>query len=538
MRNLKPEPKKAPNGKSANKNASSSSRQSILVRCFFFLAVVGNFVALHRSISTGNYNSRLISLLNETESFLPPVSKPNQKPTVAQKNNGRRGRRHSKPKPKASKKMKVAIKSKPFKVTHFLSHIPKTGVEYAAQDLARLVFATLPLPRDEDVFSITRAQQLYNQSLQQRPDYNGEDPEWLYFHKNSRNHDHENPNSTAYAPPMVCNNGAATYNYWNPFHLALKNTMKFRCIMVIAESHGEQEDQIPNIYTIVREPLSHVVSQYFHCVDSRHHPNGELIMPPIGEWLNIYTNLSDSLPLETRPPYIKKWRGIKKAIDLKLKYNCYNPIDSESDFVQFPARGKDGRRLVLPKDYRYPYPLDKALPRNEETKKIDQQLFDDLKNRFKIIGDTSRMIKSLCSIFIHMTNGEHIPAPCDCTHWDEAKKQQHSSTPIFSVLNLYQKNATLKQNSIWWTLRPTLTLGYDPKKHAHGVRVRGSAFARDSLSPSQKIQITEHLRPLDVVLYNISRAVFDEQTSELEKAHGIKICDDSFNREGEIILDE
>ena len=87
-------------------------------------------------------------------------------------------------------------------------------------------------------------------------------------------------------------------------------------------------------------------------------------------------------------------------------------------------------------------------------------------------------------------------------------------------------------------MHPYLQLGYHSEKHGHGVTVRGSEFAEEGLTVSQRTQITEHLRPLDLVLYNISRAVFDAQTAELEAAYGIKICDTSFNREGEIIFEE
>jgi hypothetical protein len=243
-----------------------------------------------------------------------------------------------------------------------------------------------------------------------------------------------------------------------------------------------------------------------------------------------------------------------EARALRNKFMCYNPIDSESDYVQFPAKLDDGRRrLVLPEDYTYPYPYhphsgsDKTQnqrppppPRDEKTQQIDKQLFDDLTNRFNVIGDMSRMIKTVCAIFIDLTDGKHIPTPCDCTHINdnknnESKNKQHLSS-TFEVPNLYspdgKRNTSL--NSGAWYIKPALQLGYNATKHSHGVKTHGSAFVKEGLTPFQKNQIVEQLRPLDVLLYNVSRDVFDAQVSELEEAHGIKICDASWNRESEI----
>ncbi len=494
-----------------------------LVRWILFLSIVLNFGAVFRSLSIENEAGDSIS--REDLSFLPP------KPNPAAKKKRRRTTTTT-----VTRNGRVVVEALPHNFTHFLSHIPKTGAEYAAQDLARLLFATVPLPGNKSLYSIIEAQSRYNHSLQKQSDYDSKDPEWLYFNKNSRNHDHENPDSDAYAPLMICNHATVPFKYWSPFHFGRRNTIKFRCNMVVAELLHRGD--VPNAYTIVREPVSHVVSQYFHCSDSTKHKSKHL-MPPMEEWLDAYTNLTTLLPTGNRLPYGNGlWGSVKEARKLRKKFNCYNPIDTESLFVRFPAEDKNGERLVLPKDYVYPYPFDESLPRDEETRELDRQLFNDLKNRFRIIGDTSRMIKTVCSIFIDMTNGEYIPKPCDCTHWDEVNKTQYSSTPTFHVPNLYQQDVTQGAGSKLWIMHPYLQLGYNPQKHAHGVSVRGSEFVKKGLAPSQKTQITKKLRPLDLVLYNISRAVFDAQTAELESAYGIKICEESFNREGEIIVEE
>ena len=64
--------------------------------------------------------------------------------------------------------------------------------------------------------------------------------------------------------------------------------------------------------------------------------------------------------------------------------------------------------------------------------------------------------------------------------------------------------------------------GY-PKKHAHGVKNHGSTFLQ-KLTLHQEEQIAK-LRTLDFVLYNISRAVFDEQVRDMEANYNFKLCD-------------
>ena len=503
------------------------SKRFTFVQLILFLSISLNFVALYRSLSIGNENDVDSSFSREDPSFLPPKLNPKEKKEEIRKLETT----HNETQPTKSMSL-----SHNYSSTHFLSHIPKTGGEYAAKELARLLLATIPLPGNKSVISIKEAQKRYDISLKSRPGYNETDEEWLFFHKKSRNHDHENPDSDAYAPPFICNHGTIPFHNWAPFFPGFKGKIKFRCIMAVSE-HAHRGD-VPNGYTIVREPLSHVVSQYFHCTDSLHHKKKE-IMPPMKEWLDAYKELADSLPWKERLPYeLGRWSRVEKARKLGKKFNCYNPIDTESLFVGFPGKDDNGERILLPKDYVYPYPFDGSLPRNQETRRLDQQLFDDLKRRYRIIGDTSQMIKTVCSIFIDMTNGEYIPKPCDCTYWNEEKKKEHSTTPTFHVPNLYQTDITQGMNNRFWMMHPYVELGYHSEKHGHGVTVRGSEFAEEGLTVSQRTQITEHLRPLDLVLYNISRAVFDAQTAELEAAYGIKICDSSFNREGEIILEE
>lgn len=507
------EPKQTPKGDGAEH--SKTSKQSTMVRVLFFLSVSGNLLTIFSSLVLSSTTSEHST---EHMTFQPP-----------------------------EQEGKVRLKRQvthPFEMTHFLSHIPKTGAEYAALELAKLLAATIPLPGEKTIHQIQSDQNLYNATLSEDPEFNASDIDWLYFDKNSRDHDHENPNSLAYAPPFICNQGKLQPKYVSPYHFGTtivgrKNNLKFRCSLIVSEIPWH--NKAPNIYTITREPLSHFVSQYFHCTDSSHshkRPN----MTSLDDWLKAYVDLAKSLPLESRPPYTHYWNN-PKAQELFQHYNCFNPIDSESDYVKFPAR-VDGKRknprLVLPENYTYPYyPRSMGKqpdqpPRDKETRQIDKALFDDLKKRFRVIGDMSQMIRTICAIFIDFTEGVYIPKPCDCTHVDTKTTNDEDLPSVFKVPNLYNTHPTLKYRSNRWYNRPYLELGYNRTKHAHGVKTNGTHFVKDGLTDSQKDQITRHLRSLDVVLYNVSRAVFDAQVEEMENAYGIKICEGNFNRDSEM----
>eukprot|EP00531_Pseudo-nitzschia_arenysensis_P001223 CAMPEP_0116130910 /NCGR_PEP_ID=MMETSP0329-20121206/8724_1 /TAXON_ID=697910 /ORGANISM="Pseudo-nitzschia arenysensis, Strain B593" /LENGTH=556 /DNA_ID=CAMNT_0003625305 /DNA_START=53 /DNA_END=1721 /DNA_ORIENTATION=- len=514
-------------------------KKSALVRYFILLSTAGIVVTVYRSIAFGVALDGPSPFNEALSTFAPPRDNLEMMQEKKKQDNPNTPKEEKKPRITQSayrhQKGFTAedYRTITFNLTHFFSHIPKTGAEYAAQELGSGGNDTVP--GDKSILSIREAQVRYSNKLKSHPDYDETDPHWLFFDKNARNHDHANPSSDAYSPPMVCNNGKVPFLMMSPFHLAANKKLKYRCNLVMSEQPWTRDAE--NVYTIIRDPVSHVVSQYHHCADSNHHKNGHL-MPTFNEWLDDYIKLADTLPLEKRPPYVVDRKKMdKKQRSMRKKYDCYDPIDSESTFVKFPVQVKDdrGKPLVLPKDYNYPYPPEKSALRDEETQKIDQLLFDDLKNRFRVHFPNDQ---DYLFFFIDMTDGKHIPTPCDCTHWDETSKQQHSSTPIFYVPSLYNKAFNKRRKSTIWIYRPFLEHGYHPEKHAHGVKTRGADFVKQNLTDYQSIKITHHLRTLDSVLYNISRAVFDEQTAELENRHGIKICDDSFNREGELDLEK
>jgi len=184
--------------------------------------------------------------------------------------------------------------------------------------------------------------------------------------------------------------------------------------------------------------------------------------------------------------------------------------------------------LVLPKDYTYPYfdgtdwngQRPEHDDRDEASKQLDRQLFDDLKKRFRVIGDTAQMTKTICAIFIDYSEGKHIPALCDCSQTVDGNTT--SNDKFFQIRNLYFKPDS---QLVFRGLSRNITIGYDAEKHSHGVKHHGSSFAKTNLTSVQKNVIEKFLRKRDLILYNVSRAVFAEQVREMEVSYGIKLCD-------------
>lgn len=262
-----------------------------------------------------------------------------------------------------------------------------------------------------------------------------------------------------------------------------------------------------NVYTIVREPFSHVLSQYFHCTQSEAHGNRSYgRMPSLDVWLKTYANLTEGI--------MNKTETDRKIQSLQWYFNCYNPIDSESEFTDFKHKVYSD----LPGHYSYPYSPHNTNKdhdhgdRDDETKRIDKFLFDDLKGRYKIIGDMAQMTKTLCAIFIDFTQGKHIPELCDCTNPHD---DGDSNNGTFNVTNLYIDPHQ--------TSPRTLEIGYNSKNHSHGVKHHGSSHLKE-ITQDQR-ELMAKLRRNDMVLFNISRAVFEEQIRDMETSYGIKICD-------------
>ncbi|KAL3934535.1 MAG: hypothetical protein SGARI_003339 [Bacillariaceae sp.] len=179
------------------------------------------------------------------------------------------------------------------------------------------------------------------------------------------------PKSEQYKVPVetFCNNGVQFY--LDNFHNSLKGrncTIQMDEVWPRKKIEGRKNgplfprSQIAHKYVIVRDPLSHVLSMFFHCTD---HAGRAHLMPSMDEWLNSWANA----------------RGNQTKARQNQMYRCYEPIDFQANYLEFdPAKGQG-------KDF--------------------------LKNSFDILGDFNRLQKSICAIFIKY-KGE-VPKECDCT---------------------------------------------------------------------------------------------------------------------------
>ena len=398
---------------------------------------------------------------------------------------------------------------------YFFSHIPKSGTEYAAGELLRIMKSTLRLPNNRTIKDVMRAQHRYNQTVY--PDDFFAGIKQLDLDKFPVDFTGE---KDYYVPPLICNQGTIPVKLLSPYYVPRQHPgrpnhqVRYSCKLIVSEEPWD--NRAKNVYTIVRDPYSHTLSQYFHCTESRDHArprkgkNNTVItdrqdlMPPLDEWLESYENIKTTHKKNSTKLH-------EEAMKLKRKFHCYDPIDSETKYTKAKIR-------FLPKNYTYPYPPNNQEVRDQETLEIDQVIFDDLKERFNIIGDMSQMVLSVCAIFIDFTNGKHIPSICDCTHVDDPAPVNRSET--FCLQNLYSHphgDADLSK------LCP-IRVGYLKDIHNHGVKHSGSSYLKDISDHTRGL--IGKLRSKDLILYNVSRAVFDEQIRELEAKHNLKICRD------------
>ena len=387
-------------------------------------------------------------------------------------------------------------------LSHFLSHIPKAGCSYAHDELTRLLLSSTYLPDRRTLQNVRDAQNRFD-----RRRFSGDFFMPQADHVSLPANLTSDAGSDAFAPPLVCNHGTTTLERLHPYYLAQsgESMIRYRCVMHVTEQPWTAAAR--HTYTIIREPLSHVLSQYFHCTESpQHRRSGQGRMPPLDEWLETYAELKES-------DFDEKEKR-RRAQIFKQAYKCYNPIDSESEFTAFDRQ--------LPKGYTYPYPDNgDHNGRDKAMRRLDGELFESLERRYRIIGDMAQMVKTLCAIFISFAG--HVPEVCDCTEQSADSSGHNSST--FCLPNLYTHPDGPRN-----TLQCPVRMGYDSGKHAHGVQNHGSSVLKE-ITERQRELISD-LRSRDLVLYNVSRAVFAKQVAALEAQHKIRICNQWNRHEG------
>ena len=143
-------------------------------------------------------------------------------------------------------------------------------------------------------------------------------------------------------------------------------------------------EMIPKyMYTIIRNPRHHVLSQYFHCTESndrgaRHkRAKRQTPMPELDEWLTEWILALDDP--------VRRWQN--------YKFRCYYPIDLQSTYV------------VDTKDY-----------------DADLGSIRHIQQKFTVIGPLDEMDKVLCVILIHYAG--FLPDACNCSNGENKHKQR------------------------------------------------------------------------------------------------------------------
>ena len=220
-------------------------------------------------------------------------------------------------KKRAKKNRDRPKKDRPKNFTHFISHIPKSGGNFALFALNQLLF------KDREYWKL---------------------PEEDRF--------------------RGCNEAIRPVHEFQQKYRYQFNGIK--CTLWMSEWRYSKAPQ--NIYTIVREPREHVLSQYFHCTESEDHRRYAHHMPNLTEWLEAWVKAKDD------PDMLE---------DTK-RYRCYNPVESQSKFVYF------NHNMTV----------------------------SDLRQRYTVIGDTAEMALSVCLMYVRYTGW--VPQQCNCSSQSHA----------------------------------------------------------------------------------------------------------------------
>ena len=145
---------------------------------------------------------------------------------------------------------------------------------------------------------------------------------------------------------------------------------------ITEQPYGHFKMKQRHTYTIVRSPMEHVVSQYFHCKESKDHAKNAYKMPAsLDDWLDHHVQRMDE-------------KNITRAQSRSGgKFKCYDAINLQSMMTGF-----------------------------DETMSESQ-----LRNRFDVIGVMDQLTKSVCAINIRYTGAIH--PSCDCT--DVTKRRRN-----------------------------------------------------------------------------------------------------------------
>lgn len=210
--------------------------------------------------------------------------------------------------------------------------------------------------------------------------------------------------------PYLCDLGVKRHEDISGFPETFIESNKvtgYKCTAYMAE--GDYNTRADYIYTILREPFSHVLSQYFHCKEATVHKQYWDRMPSLDEWLEYWYNQTinaDSLDVFEQ----------MKLEGRRNKFKCYMPVNLQSHLLNL------NHTLILIED--------------------EDIALREIQSRFTILGDNFQMNKTVCSIVARYSG--IVPLGCDCSDVQEQRRAtadhgviHHGNT--FNITNQQRK---------------------------------------------------------------------------------------------------
>jgi hypothetical protein len=224
------------------------------------------------------------------------------------------------------KKKRLATNKKKRVMNHYFTHIPKSGATYSMQTVQKLVW-NMPehkaLPKEEKF--------------------------------------------------RVCDQGTKKVKMFKRQYLESYKGIK--CAMWMSEDTKGFKAPTKNNYIILRKPRAHVISQYFHCKESRDHQDLSNRMPSLEDWLQTWVDV----------------KGLSLLRNATNKFACYDPTNAQSKYTN--VRNMRGNNTFTGRTV-------------EERKEL-------MRSRYTVLGDNSQMAKTTCAIAIRFSGW--VPQQCNCT---------------------------------------------------------------------------------------------------------------------------
>ena len=179
---------------------------------------------------------------------------------------------------------------------------------------------------------------------------------------------------------QICGEGPVEHDLVSSFpeHFYEYSSSNTKCVAWSVE--GDYNTRADHTFTMIRDPHSHVLSQYFHCKESKDHAYGHDAIGSLDEWLEFWSNKTLTRGISHLEKY--KTNSLRRS-----PFKCYRPINIQARKLKLNSS------LILGDD--------------------NEVAMQEIRSKFDIIGDNAQMAKTLCTILAHITG--ILPNACDCS---------------------------------------------------------------------------------------------------------------------------